>query len=99
MEDTYMQRASDCLNSIVNELRQIWTTTDATQYIESCLDITVADDPLSPGRDLVITYGGPTVVLDIGTGKLRYHENGEKTVSTYIPEKVRKLLFESQYPY
>ena len=97
--NNYMDRASACIDSIITQLNQIRSTEEAGKYIENCDGIYVAEEPLSPGTDVHISDGDPAIVLDIGTGKLRYRERGGKTVSAYIPERVRKLLFESQYPY
>ena len=77
----YMDRASACIDRIIAQLNQIRSTEEAEEYIESCDGIYVAEDPMSPGTDIHIMCGDQTVVLDIGTGRLRCHENGKKPVS------------------
>ena len=96
LKKEYEERALECLSSNIATLTDALYSDSLFDWVNDQLSVDQPDDPKSNGHDILVTYGGPTVYLDTGTGLFHYHENGfdDYTIPIVsdLAEKLEKII-------
>ena len=92
----YEARAIKYLTSNIETLTDALNSDSLFEWLNDQLSVDQPDDPKSDGHDILVTYGGPTVYLDTGTGLFHYHENGFEDytikIDADLAEKLEKVI-------
>lgn len=96
LKKEYEERALECLSSNIATLTDALYSDSLFDWVNDQLSVDQPDDPKSNGHDILVTYGGPTVYLDTGTGLFHYHENGFDDytipIDSDLAEKLEKII-------